>query len=107
MTSSEKICGLLGLATRAGKTVFGTESCMSAIEKRKVKLILLASDASERTKTNFKEICNKNNIEVSEMLKMESLSKAIGKNNKAILGIEDINLSKEIERINNGGEVIG
>ena len=71
MTSSEKICGLLGLATRAGKTVFGTESCMSAIEKRKVKLILLASDASDRTKTNFKEICNKNNIEVSEMLKMD------------------------------------
>ena len=78
MTSSEKICGLLGLATRAGKTVFGTESCMSAIEKRKVKLILLASDASDRTKTNFKEICNKNNIEVSEMLKIINGGEVIG-----------------------------
>ena len=38
---------------------------------------------------------------------IEELSKAIGKSNKAILGIEDINLSKEIQKINNGGEVIG
>ena len=39
--------------------------------------------------------------------KIEELSKAIGKSNKAILGSEDINLSKEIQKINNGGEVIG
>ncbi|MFR2571377.1 MAG: hypothetical protein ACLS90_06770 [Clostridia bacterium] len=39
--------------------------------------------------------------------KIETLSKSIGKNNKAIIGINDINLSKEIEKINNGGDVIG
>ena len=33
---NNKICGLLGLATRAGKTVFGTEACMQAIEKKKI-----------------------------------------------------------------------
>ena len=38
---------------------------------------------------------------------IEELSKAIGKSNKAILGIKDINLSNEIQKINNGGEVIG
>ena len=38
---------------------------------------------------------------------IETLSKAIGKKNKAILGIQDINLSKEIEKINNGGEALG
>ena len=38
---------------------------------------------------------------------IESLSKAIGKNNKAIIGIEDVNLSNEIQKINNGGENIG
>ena len=39
--------------------------------------------------------------------KIEVLSKAIGKSNKAILGIEDINLSNEIQKIYNGGEIIG
>ena len=39
--------------------------------------------------------------------KIEILSKAIGKNNKAVIGIKDGNLSKEIYKIINGGEVIG
>lgn len=107
MTSSEKLCGLLGLATRAGKTVFGTEACISAIEKNKVKLLLIATDASERTKTNFKEICKKNNIQVIEKLKIEVLSKAIGKVDKAVAGVIDTNFSKEMLKIINGGEVIG
>ena len=38
---------------------------------------------------------------------IEELSKAIGKSNKAILGIEDMNLASEIQKINNGGEFIG
>ena len=39
---------------------------------------------------------------------IESLSKSIGKSNKAVIAINDENLSKEIMRIkNNGGEVIG
>ena len=37
---------------------------------------------------------------------IETLSKAIGKTNKAIIGIEDKNLAKEIYKIN-GGELIG
>ena len=38
---------------------------------------------------------------------IEMLSKAIGKNNKAIIGIENVNLSNEIQKINNGGGTIG
>ena len=38
---------------------------------------------------------------------IEELSKAIGKNNKAIIGVEDINIAKGIIKINDGGEVIG
>lgn len=41
------------------------------------------------------------------MGKIEELSKAIGKPNKAIVGIKEVNLSKEILKINNGGDVIG
>ena len=38
---------------------------------------------------------------------IDILSKAIGKSNKAIIGIVDSNLSNEILKINNGGEIIG
>lgn len=107
MTNNEKLCGLLGLATRAGKTVFGTEACMSSIEKKKVKLVIIVKDAADRTKINFKEICNKSNIPIWEGLTIESLSKAIGKSNKAVVGITDVNFSKEMLKIIDGGEVIG
>lgn len=107
INNSEKLCGLLGLATRAGKTVVGTEACKIAIERKKVKLVIVAKDASERTKINFKEICKKSNIPIYEVLQADTLSNSIGKENKVIIGVSDINFSKEILKIINGGEVIG
>lgn len=107
MIKSKKIGGLLGLATRAGKTVFGTEACMQAIEKNKVKLIIIATDAAERTKMNFKSICTKKSIPIVEFLNIDDISQAIGKNNKAVVGIKDINFSNEMIKIINGGEAIG
>ena len=38
---------------------------------------------------------------------IESISKAIGKNNKAVIGIKDINFSNSIQKKYNGGDVIG
>ena len=107
MTSKDRICGLLGLATRAGKIVFGTEACISSIEKKKVKLLIIAKDSSDRTKMNFKGICNKENIPLIELLTIDDISKSIGKTNKVIVGITDVNFSKEMLKIFNGGEVIG
>ena len=107
MINNKKICGLLGLATRAGKIVFGTEACMQAIEKNKIKLVIIATDAAERTKMNFSSICNSKKIPIFEYLNSEEMSKAIGKTNKVILGIKDINFSNEIIKMINGGEAIG
>ena len=67
----------------------------------------MAENSSERTKQKFKKLSEEYNIPISIIGEIEELSKAIGKSNKAILGIEDINLSNEIQKINNGGEVIG
>lgn len=55
MVNNQKICGLIGLATKAGKIVAGTDACIQEIEKRNVKLLILAVDASDRTKNTFKE----------------------------------------------------
>lgn len=102
-----RILGLLGLATKAGKTVFGTESSKEAIEKKKVKLLIVANDASDRTKTNFEELCSKYEVPIKIVLTIDEISKSIGKNNKAIVGIKDINFSEQILKIINGGEIIG
>lgn len=105
--TNNKILGLIGLATRARKIAFGADSVELEIKKKKVKLIIIAEDSSERTKNKFRKLSEGYNIPIIEKETIETLSKAIGKDNKAIIGIEDINFSKEIIKINNGGEIIG
>lgn len=104
---NKKILGLVGLAARARKICFGADSVEEKIIKHKVKIVIIANDASNRTKEKFKKLSESNNIDSILFSNIEELSKAIGKENKAIIGIEDINLAKEIKKIYDGGDVIG
>lgn len=102
-----KVYGLLGLTTKAGKIVFGTESCLDMIGRRKVKLIIVAEDSSERTINNFRTKCEEYNIDFYIFGKKNEISKAIGKVNKTVVGVKDKNLAENIKKIINGGDVIG
>lgn len=92
---------------KAGKISFGADSVEENIVKKKVRLVILSEDSSERTKNKFIEICKKYNIPVIIDGDIETLSKTIGKSNKAIIGIKDINFAESIQKKYNGGDVIG
>ena len=104
---NNKILGLIGLSARARKVCFGADSVEIDLKKKKVHLIIVAEDASERTKNKFQKLSEEYNIPILVIGKIETLSKSIGKSNKAVIGIEELNLANEIQKINNGGEVIG
>lgn len=104
---NNKISGLIGFAARARKIAFGADSVEIQLKKKNIYLIIIATDSSERTKNRFEALSKQYNVPIIITGQIEELSKAIGKSNKAILGIQDINLSSEIQKINNGGEVIG
>lgn len=104
---NNRVFGLIGLCTKAGKISFGTDACTDLILKKKVDLVIVANDASERTKRNFDYICNNNNVKICFYGTIEELSKAIGKNNKAVIGIKNKDFANQIEKIINGGEIIG
>ena len=104
---NKKILGLIGLAARARKICFGADSVELQMQKKKVQLVILAEDSSDRTKEKFKKIGKQQNIPIMIQGEIEVLSKAIGKSNKAIIGIEDGNLASQIQKINDGGELIG
>jgi ribosomal protein L7Ae-like RNA K-turn-binding protein len=91
-----KVYGLLGLSARAGKISFGTEAVLEGIEKNKVKLVIIAEDTSEKTKKKIIESCKSSNIEYLIFGNIFSNSKAIGKVNKAIIGIIDKNFAEAI-----------
>ena len=105
--NNHKIEGLLGLCMKSGSLAFGTDACMDLIAKRKVKLILIAMDAAERTKKNFEIACQKNQIPICFYGNIDDLSRAIGKPNKAIFGIRNQSFAEEIQKNIHGGEVIG
>ena len=90
-----------------GKISFGADSVENDIKKKTIKLVIVAEDSSNRTKDKFKRICENYDVPIIQFGNIETLSKAIGKNNKAVVGIKDTNFSKEIIKIINGGEAIG
>lgn len=107
MENNNKIYGLLGLARRAGKISFGTESSIETIEKKKAKLVIVAEDSSDRTKKNFKELCESFKVELRIIGTIELLSQSIGQVNKAVLVVKEENFAKEILKRIDGGEIIG
>ena len=104
---NNKIWGLVGLAARARKICFGADSVEQEIKKKKVRLVLIAQDSSDRTKTKFQNLCKENNVESLIIGDIDTLSKSIGKQNKAIVGIKEENLAKQIQKIYCGGDDIG
>ena len=97
MTKEDKIYGLIGLAARARKLAYGYDSVVELIKKNKAKLVIVAKDASEKTKKNIEYIRNKYK---------EKLSHIIGKENKVIIALKDANLSGEICKRFYGGDAI-
>lgn len=95
------------MAARARKVCFGSDSVEEQIKRKKVNLVWIAVDASERTKNKFIQLCEQFQVPFLVEGEMEVLSKAIGKNNKAVLGIEEANIAKQIQRIYDGGDSIG
>ncbi len=104
---TNKVYGLLGICMKAGKIAFGTDSTMDMLGKRKIKLIIVAKDSSQRTIRHFEEKCEEYNIPFYIFGSKEEISNAIGKDNKTVIGIKDKNLADAIKKILDGGDVIG
>lgn len=102
-----KVNGLLGLCARAGKIVSGMDAVCNELNKNKIKLLIVAEDSSEKTISNIKYLAEKRNVKVLVFGTIEENSKAIGKENRAIIGIKDKNISDGINKIIFGGEVFG
>lgn len=102
---TNNILGLIGFSARARKISFGADSVEEQLKKKKVNLIILATDSSNRTKDKFQKLSEIYNIPIIIDGTIDSLSKAIGKSNKAIIGIQDKNMSIGIIKKYNGGDI--
>lgn len=93
-----KILNLLGLAQRAGYIISGEESVELALAKQTVKIIFVASDASEKTRDKFIKKCYFYKVECNLDYSSDELSKALGKPRK-IVGLIDQGFYVALERL--------
>lgn len=95
MTNS-KILSLIGLATKAGKIVSGEFSTEKSVKTGNGFLVVAAEDASENTKKKFRNMCSFYQVPIYFYGDKESLGRAMGKEYRACLAVQDENFAKAI-----------
>ena len=95
----EKFYSFLGLCQRAGKVVSGEVGVSTNLKKKKLKLIIIAEDASENTKKLYINESKRYNISFIILGDKATLGNAIGKEYRSIVGIKDKNMVENLMKI--------
>ena len=98
-SNEEKIYSYLGLATRAGKIVSGDDSTLLELKRGNVKLVIVATDASNNTKKLFKDKSSFRSVPYIHFSTKLQLGLAIGKAPRAVLGIKDSGFANKLKAL--------
>lgn len=93
MKNYNKVLSLLGLATKAGKTVSGEFSTEKSVKSGKSFLVLAAADASPNTKKKFQDMCSFYEVPIFFVADKEELGKFCGKEFRASVSVQDKNFA--------------
>ncbi len=100
-----KALSMLGIATKAGKTVTGEFSTEKAVKEGSAFLVVIAGDASDNTKKKFRNMCDYYEVTYRVFADKDSLGSACGKEFRASLAIVEEGLAnavlKQIDSCNN------
>ena len=93
-----KVFSLLGIAMRGHRLVSGELQTLEAIKKGSAMLIMIAEDASPNTAKLFADKCSFYEVPVVTYGTKEELGHAIGKDERASIGICDAGLAEAVRR---------
>ena len=88
----------LGIAVRARKFISGTELTINGIRSGEVKLVIMATDCSARTKKDLHNKASYYNVPVVDTISSNDIKMAIGKDRK-VMGITDYGFAKRLKEI--------
>ena len=93
-----KVLALIGLATKAGKTV-SVEFCTEReVKAGKAALVIVATDASDNTKKKFQNMCGYYHVPIYFYEDKDTLGHAMGKQFRASLAVLDEGFAKGIRK---------
>ncbi len=90
---------MLSLCQRAGMLITGEDSVEISIKNGGVRLVIIASDASENTRSRFMNKCRYYNISYYIFSSREELSRMVGKFNRTVFGITDENFASRLSEL--------
>ena len=96
--NQNKILSLIGLATKAGRTVSGEFSTEKEVKSGRAALVIVADDASDNTKKKFKNMCDFYHVPNYFYKDKDTLGHAMGKQFRASLAILDEGFAKGIRK---------
>ncbi len=97
--NKEKILGMLGLCTRAGKLALGDSAVKEAVVRGKAKLVIIAADCGENTRGKIENLCNEKNVPRVEFSEKSIIGKAVGRDDKAVVAITDKNFAEAVKKL--------
>ena len=97
----------MDLHQKHGKIVSGMDAVEDAVKKHKIFLVIVSNDISKKSRENIEYVCTNNCVKLIELKEtMASLGNAIGKKNRAIIGIKDKSFSDGIAEKISGGDLL-
>jgi ribosomal protein L7Ae-like RNA K-turn-binding protein len=88
MTPGEsEALSLLGLARRAGAVVPGVEATRRSLEAGRVRLVLLAADASETQYRKVRGLVRRRNVPVRRVSDKDMLGACVGRGTLSVVGV--------------------
>jgi ribosomal protein L7Ae-like RNA K-turn-binding protein len=101
---SQKGYDFLGLAQRAGHLQSGDAAVEAIIKKGKAKLVIMALDASERTKEHFKNLAKYKKVPWVEGGHKMTIGIALGKSPRSVAVVTDEGFSRNLLQLFSGDE---
>lgn len=84
-----KVLSLVGLATKAGKTVSGEFSTEKAVKEGKACIVIVSEESSENTKKKFQNMCTYYRVPIYFYGTKDELGAAMGKELRASMAVKD------------------
>ncbi|MDO5375603.1 MAG: YlxQ family RNA-binding protein [Staphylococcus rostri] len=93
---NQQFLNFLGLAMRAGKVKTGESVLIAELKKHRLKLVLIADDASDNTKKTLINKCTTYKTPYRVVSNRYELGVAIGKEARVNIGITDNGFAKKL-----------
>ena len=100
---TDRFLQLLGLATKAGKTVSGEFAVEQSIKRKDACLVIIAQDASGNTKKHFHDMCTYRGIPILIHGSRTDLGRSAGKHERASAAVLDQGFADKLISIKREG----